>query len=250
MRLENSFIQVPRVGEKTEKKLWENGITHWDHVEDSSNISDGKKDRITGFLGKARKNLEVGNSVFFGDKLPSDSYWRMYRNFREDACFFDIETTGLDFDRNRVTTVSFYRNGESRTLVRGEDLTAENLRQEFFESSIVVTFNGKRFDVPFLEKNFDLDIENPHIDLMYPCKRMGLTGGLKPIEKELGIQRELEDIDGREAVRLWKQYEKNGDREALRKLIRYNQYDAENLQDLLEEVHQRLRGEVFEPHVP
>ncbi|MFB6208827.1 MAG: ribonuclease H-like domain-containing protein [Candidatus Nanohaloarchaea archaeon] len=248
MRLENSFILVPGVGEKTERKLWKNGVRHWDQVSSAEKIGGRKRKRIESFLEKARKNLEVGNSYFFGDKLPNSELWRAYRNFEQEACFFDIETTGLDREKNRVTTVSFHRNGDTRTLVRGEDLTFENIRQEIESSSILVSFNGKRFDQPFLEHNFDLEIEIPHLDLMYPCKRLGLTGGLKKVEKELGIGRNLEDIDGREAVKLWKRYEK-GDQEALEKLVRYNGYDAENLRQVLENVHRRLESKFFRPHV-
>jgi len=250
MRIENSFILAPGIGEKTEKKLWKKGITHWDHVEDTSNISDNKKAKLETFLTKAQKNLDVGNSVFFGDKLPNREVWRTYRNFQESACFFDIETTGLDKQRNKVTTVSVYRNGESKTLVRGQDLTAENLRKEFHEASVIVSFNGKMFDSPFLEHNFDIQIDNPHIDLMHTCKRINLSGGLKKIEEELGIERDLEDIDGREAIRLWKKYENNGNEEALNKLIKYNQYDTENLQQLLETTHKRLTDRFFRIHVP
>jgi uncharacterized protein YprB with RNaseH-like and TPR domain len=85
---------------------------------------------------------------------------------------------------------------------------------------------------------------------MYLFKRIGYSGGLKKIEKQLNVDRELEDIDGREAVRLWKRYENNGNEDALDKLVKYNQYDARNLQSLLEIVHERLTGEVFRPHVP
>jgi len=71
------------------------------------------------------------------------------------------------------------------------------------------------FDRPFLEHNFDVNINNPHIDLMHTCKRINLSGGrAEKIEKELGIERDLEDIDGREAIRLWKKYEKNGNEQA------------------------------------
>lgn len=247
MRIDNSFILVPGVGQKTEQKIWERGATHWDHFLDDPVINGSKASRIQSFIEKARKNLEVGNAVFFGDKLPSSDIWRMYRNFEESACFFDIETTGLDAKRNEVTTVSFYRAGESRTLVQGQDLTRENLQRELSESSILVSFNGKRFDQPFLEQNFGFEMENPHIDLMYTFKRLGYSGGLKTIEKELGVDRELEDVDGREAIRLWKQYQR-GDESALEKLVRYNQYDARNLQELLEIAHQRLSSQIFGPY--
>jgi len=240
VKLENSFILFPGIGEKTEKKLWKNNIRHWDHLEDSSKYSD----KLHEHREKARKNLKVGNELYFKENLPNKSLWRAYQNFSENVCFFDIETTGLKPERNKTTTVSFYRNGESKTLIRGKDLTQENLEKEMFESSILVSFNGKRFDQPFLEKSFDMNIENPHIDLMYLYKRLGYSGGLKKIEKELSVQRELEDVDGREAIRLWKKYEKKGDEDALQKLVRYNQYDAENLQELMELAREKLIGKV------
>lgn len=249
MRIENSFILAPGIGEKTEKKLWKNGVTDWKQARNTDTLGTSKKERLETFLEKAEKNLRVGNSAFFDDKLPGKSKWRMYRNFERDACFFDIETTGLDKNRNKVTTVSFYRDGESTTLVQGQDLTRERLEEEFFNSSMLVSFNGKRFDQPFLEHNYNMNIKLPHIDLMYPFKRLGYSGGLKKIEKDLGVDRELEDVDGREAVRLWKMYEKKNDEAALDKLVRYNQYDAENLQDLLEIVHEKLTAQVFRPHI-
>lgn len=250
MKLENSFIVIPGFGEKTERKLWKKGVTHWDQVENTDHVTAGQRTKAKEFIEKARKNLEVSNTPFFNNQIDSKHFWRLYKNFEENACFYDIETTGLDKQRNKVTTVSFYRNGESKTLVRGQDLTAENLQKEIFESDIFVSFNGKRFDQPFLEHNFDVSFDKPHIDLMYPCKRIGLSGGLKPIEKEVGIARDdVEDVEGREAVRLWKKYEKNNDEAALEKLVLYNQYDAENLKRLLDHVHTALRKEVFEPHI-
>lgn len=240
VKLENSFILFPGIGQKTEKKLWKDGIRHWDNLEDSTKYSD----KIDKHREKAKKNLQVRNETFFKDKLPNKSLWRSYRNFKENVCFFDIETTGLKPERNKTTTVSFYRNGESKTLIRGQDLKQEKLEQEFFESSLLVSFNGKRFDKPFLEKSFGISIENPHIDLMYLFQRLGYSGGLKKIEKDLGVERELEDIDGREAIKLWKRYKKQGDKEALDKLVRYNQYDAENLQSLLETARDMLIEEV------
>jgi len=248
MRLENSFSIIPGFGEKTEKKLWKNDVTHWDDIEGCSQLSSRKVEKADHFIEKAKKNLEVGNTRFFGSQLDSKRLWRIYRNFEQKACFFDIETTGLDRKSSEVTTVSFYRNGETETLVQGRDLTSERLKEMFYRSDVFVSFNGKRFDQPFIEHNFEVEMDKPHIDLMYLCNRLGLSGGLKKVEKQIGIERELEDIDGREAVRLWKQYQK-GDRRALEKLVKYNRYDAKNLQQLLEHVHKALTREVFRPHL-
>lgn len=242
MRIENSFILAPGIGKKTEEKLWKSKVTHWKDFPDNDIVTGKRKEKVKQFLDKAKKNLEVDNTHFFNKNLPNKEKWRIYRNFEEKTCFFDIETTGLDKKRNKVTTITFHRGDETKTLVRGDNLNRETLKQEIFKSKVLVSFNGKRFDQPFLEHNFNLDIETPHIDLMYPCKQLGYTGGLKKIEKDLQIERELEDIDGREAVKLWKKYEKNDNENALQKLVKYNKYDTVNLKSLLETVHKQLKS--------
>lgn len=248
MRIENAFIPVSGVGEKTERTLWRNGITRWEEFEDGV-VGDRTSERIGEFIRTARQRLDDGDARFFADRLPSGGLWRVYRNFESDTCFFDIETTGLDSDTSDVTTVSLHRDGDTRTLVRGRDLTRDALARELAGASVLVSFNGKRFDQPFLESNFDLDIDTPHLDLLYPCRRLDLTGGLKRIERDLGIGRDGMDVDGREAVRLWRQYEA-GDQAALERLVRYNRHDAENLRTLLEHVHDALHDEVFATHLP
>lgn len=247
MRLENSFIGAPGVGEKTERSLWERGVTHWDHVEDGA-VGGQRGENLRTFVEQARPRLDEGDAEFFAGALPQSDIWRLAENFRSGACFFDIETTGLSPHSSVVTTVSCHRDGETTTLVRGQDLTREALERELSGADLLVSFNGKRFDLPFLEANFDLGVRTPHIDLMYPCKRVNLTGGLKTIEQTIGIDRDT-DIDGREAVRLWHHYE-SGDEAALDKLVHYNRLDTENLATLMDCVSERLHREVFEPHVP
>ena len=245
MRVENSFIPVRGVGEKTEKRLWHDGIADWERFEESEALGERRRERVLGFVDEARDALERRDVSFFGDALPDPELWRMYRNFDDGACFFDIETTGLDAERNKVTTVSFHRDGDTKTLVRGDDLTPGNVSAEFEKSALVVSYNGRRFDEPFLETDLGVSFEVPHIDLMYLCRRVGLTGGLKGAEEALGVGRDgVEDIDGREAVRLWHAYE-DGDTEALERLVRYNRYDTENLRVVLEEVHDRVSEEVL-----
>jgi uncharacterized protein YprB with RNaseH-like and TPR domain len=246
MRLENTFIGARGVGETTERDLWERGVTHWDDVEDG--VLGGKRgERLRAFVEEARPRLAEDDANYFAGALPSGCRWRLAENFREGACFFDIETTGLDEHSSVVTTVSCHRDGETTTYVRGEDLTAEALAAELGGADLLVSFNGKRFDVPFLEHAFGLDVTTPHLDLMYPCRQAGLTGGLKAIETDLGIGRDS-DVDGREAVRLWHRHER-GDDAALERLVHYNRLDAENLATLLDRVVDRLDREVFRPHV-
>ena len=113
------------------------------------------------------------------------------------------------------------------------------------ESKLLVTFNGKRFDVPFLEESLGIDVDLPHVDLMYPCRKIGLEGGLKTIEASVGIDRDRPDISGEDAVRLWREYERGND-DALETLVSYNRDDAANLETLMDLVAGRLHDELLE----
>ncbi|WP_276252016.1 ribonuclease H-like domain-containing protein [Haloarcula rara] len=244
MRVENSFIGVDGVGEQTEQSIWEQGVTHWDEFEPS--VVGGKRgDRIDQFIRQSRAYLDAADVAYFDRQFPSSEQWRLYETFDERACFFDIETTGLDEHRNQVTTVSLHQAGETETLVAGDDLTADNLRAAFADADLLVTFNGKRFDVPFLEANFDVDLQRPHLDLMYTCKKLGLSGGLKQVEQDIGIERDRPDISGKDAVRLWREHERGQDG-SLETLISYNREDTVNLQTLADEVTTRLDERLFQ----
>jgi hypothetical protein len=244
VRLENSFIGVRGVGEQTERNLWRSGVTHWEEFDraaaaSTSGLGATTADRIEDFLADARERLDDGDSRFFGEKFPSGERWRLYENFRDETLFFDIETTGLDEHRDDVTTVSFHMDGNTTTLVRGQDLTADRVAGLFDDASMVASFNGARFDVPFLEAELGVAPDVPHLDLMYPCRRIDLTGGLKRIERDIGLERDRPDITGRDAVRLWHEYQA-GDERALETLVEYNRDDTRNLRTLADEVVRRL----------
>lgn len=243
MRIENSFIPVYGVGEHTERTLWQAGITEWGTFTGEV-VGPTIADRIEAFIDTAADRLVAGDAAYFGDVFPDRCHWRLYESFRDRTCFLDIETTGLDRHRHEVTVVTLYQAGETTTLVRGRDLSAHRLREHLDDAAILVTFNGKQFDVPFLETAFDLSIGCPHIDLRYPSRRVGLTGGLKSIESTLGIGREAADVDGREAIRLWRASQR-GDESALETLVQYNRDDTINMEAVLEAVTERLHEEVF-----
>ena len=82
---------------------------------------------------------------------------------------------------------------------------------------------------------------------MYGCRSIGLSGGLKNIEKCLGIARDGEgkDVDGKEAVRLWKRYKRKNEKNALQKLIEYNKKDIRNLEPLMEHVYSSKKQKCF-----
>ncbi len=64
---------------------------------------------------------------------------------------------------------------------------------------------------------------------------MGLRGGLKLVERRLGLDRgDVAGLDGWDAVRLWQRYEFYDDLRALRTLLDYNAADVTGLEYLAE----------------
>ncbi len=248
VRVENSFIPVEGVGETTERRLWRAGVTTWDEFDpdvDVRSVGPTTAERIQRFVADARDRLAADDTRFFERRLPQGEVWRLYEDYRDQACFFDIETTGLSEHRDRVTTVTFHQGGDTETLVRGRDLDAERLR-EYLDAPLVVTYNGARFDVPFLETSFDLSVDTPHLDLMYPCRSLGLDGGLSGVERALGVERERPDVSGEDAVRLWYEYERHDRERALEELVAYNREDTVNLRRVADDVTERLHRQTFE----
>ena len=98
-------------------------------------------------------------------------------------------------------------------------------------TTTIVTYNGSRFDLPLIKNRLGTDlIEHfSSLDLMYECWRQNLYGGLKNVEEQLGITRDSQGIDGREAMRLWERYMHTNDLEALHALLNYNRDDVLNL---------------------
>ena len=104
--------------------------------------------------------------------------------------------------------------------------------------SILYTYNGSRFDLPFIHSRLGINLAKIfiHIDLMYHCWRKNLYGGLKSVERQLAIERRLVGIDGYEAVKLWWRYVDSFDLDALNTLLEYNKEDVVNLKSLKEKL--------------
>ena len=160
--------------------------------------------------------------------------WRLYAEFADRALFLDIETTGLSPDYNEVTVIGGLGGGKLALFVKGINLDQFPAYVQQFP--LLVTFNGSQFDVPFLRAHFPkARLDQAHIDLRFPLASLGYRGGLKAVERTLGLRRDpaIQDVDGFEAVHLWHCY-RRGDRRALRKLVLYNLTDVINLVELVE----------------
>jgi uncharacterized protein YprB with RNaseH-like and TPR domain len=151
--------------------------------------------------------------------------------------YLDIETTGLSSYDGEVTVIGIYIvRGDDCQFVQlvGDDITRGNLLAALKDVATIYTYNGSRFDLPFIGVYLGIDLcqHFRHKDLMYDCWTNNLYGGLKSVERQLGIGRELKDVDGYQAVLLWRRYSRYGDKEALTTLLEYNREDVVNLRTL------------------
>jgi hypothetical protein len=153
--------------------------------------------------------------------------------------YLDIETTGLSQFYDDITVIGIYLcNSKDDKLIQlvGEQVTRDNLLKALEGVSTIYTYNGSRFDFPFIDSSLGIDLEAEfcHHDLMYDCWRNNLYGGFKSVEQQLGIPRQLQGIGGLGAVWLWWQYQNGGDQNALTLLLQYNKEDVVNLKALRE----------------
>lgn len=161
--------------------------------------------------------------------------------------YLDIETTGLLTNVGAVPTVvgvAVDREGTLQThQLVGADITVNSVLDALRGVDKVYTFNGARFDLPFLRRNPGVNIFEIalHEDLRTYTDRVGMRGGLKAIERRLGILRSLPDMDGADAVVLWNRYKCEHDDEALQTLLQYNKEDCENLYALRQKLEERRR---------
>jgi len=157
--------------------------------------------------------------------------------------YLDIETTGLSRFYHEITVIGIYLvDGDDSRLVQlvGDAATKHNLLEALKGVDTIFTYNGSRFDLPFIRAclGVDLGARYHHHDLMYDCWWNNLYGGFKSVERQLGIPRQLKGVDGFQAVVLWWEYKDYGDQDSLALLLQYNKEDVVNLKALRE----RLNG--------
>jgi uncharacterized protein YprB with RNaseH-like and TPR domain len=153
--------------------------------------------------------------------------------------YLDIETTGLSPELDEITVIGINLCcGDDTRFIQlvGKDVTKDNVLEALAGVSRIYTYNGSRFDLPFIHccLGINLDVLFVHHDLMYDCWKNNLFGGFKAVERQLGITRRLTEVNGYEAVRLWWRYVDNFDLEALDLLLGYNREDVLNLRFLKE----------------
>lgn len=185
----------------------------------------------------------------FDARVPAVGEWWRH------VVFFDIETTGLSggagtvaflvgcgwFDAGGAFTVrQYFMAGPS-----GEKPMLEALAQVFDEASLVVTFNGRTFDVPFMETRWAFHRTTaptgdlPHFDMLPPARRLWGRRDLARPDTEgcslsalerriLGFHRH-NDVPGFEIPARYFQFLRTGDASLVEGVLEHNRHDLVSL---------------------
>jgi uncharacterized protein YprB with RNaseH-like and TPR domain/predicted nuclease with RNAse H fold/adenylate kinase family enzyme len=271
--IERTFLHLPGVGRTTERRLWDVGFRCWDDLWKSLQAGRSSRDVLRhtqqqdlfplvdsgpadnralawlDCLDQSRTALRQSNYGFFLKLLNPADQWRLLGSVLHEALYLDIETTGLSRDLHYVTVIGALWEGKFHQWVWPQSL--EELAGLLRSAPVVVTFNGRRFDLPFLAtKAPELPEPKAHVDLLYIAREAGFPGSQKCVETQLGLSRDadIEGIDGPGAVAFWcgALY---GDRACYQRLLRYNRADVEMMPQIAERLCSRLMRQTPEmPH--
>jgi len=248
MSLPHYFRLLPHVGPQREKALRLEGCESWNDIVNAphplAGLDPSAWDEVRAAAEKSLRAMRAGDVAFFTSRLPAAEQWRVLAQWFDRASYFDIETSGLAVD-SIVTLVCCFHDDQPLHFLAGENL--DDFLELLESVKLLVSFNGTSFDVPRVLDRFHIpELPCPHVDLRWLCHHAGWRGGLKKIEREVGLRRppDLDGLGGAEAVWLWEAWSEKGDARARRTLERYCSADTAMLKLVAGKLCERLGAPV------
>ncbi|MEX2683471.1 MAG: ribonuclease H-like domain-containing protein [Candidatus Sigynarchaeota archaeon] len=148
--------------------------------------------------------------------------------------YLDIETTGLEIDRDIITTVSVLEGDTCLHFTRDENLQDLVPYLEANADKVICTFNGTVFDLPFIEREAGRALAHRTIDVyLLSSERLFIPGGLKKLREGFGWINAEEQNAGADAVWLWSMWLRERDPAYRDALLEYCGEDALSLRFVL-----------------
>jgi uncharacterized protein YprB with RNaseH-like and TPR domain len=167
------------------------------------------------------------------------------------ALFLDTETTGLGGGAGTVAFVVGLAAFDGDVLVveqlllrtpAEEQPLLERIAERIAAASMLVTYNGKSFDLPLLRSRYVMNRlpeppDRPHLDLLHIGRRIHKSRigacSLKALESEvLGFVRDT-DIDGGDVAPRYGHFLRTGDETVLRAVVDHNAWDVVSMAALV-----------------
>lgn len=161
------------------------------------------------------------------------------------ALFVDVESTGLGAGAGTIAFLVGLAAFDAQGVLEVEQLLLRTpaeeapmlrrLAERFEDADLVISFNGKAFDLPLLGARFAMNrlpppVVRAHLDLLHIARRLHKTRigacTLKAVEAEvLGFERDA-DIDGGEVAPRYLHFLRSGDDRALAAVVAHNYWDV------------------------
>jgi uncharacterized protein YprB with RNaseH-like and TPR domain len=211
--LDSTFIHIQGIGPVVEQRLWKLGVISWqDYLAKREYLSlpDHHLALLDAGIADSIDAFNSSNVEYFASALANKNHWRACVDFPKLG-FLDIETDG-GTDGASITLIGLYDGIETHLYTKGINLAQFAYESQDYDG--FVTFFGGGFDIPMLKKRFpvlqNVFAERFHIDLCPLLKTLGYRGGLKSIERQVGLNRrpETDGLTGMDAVRLWQAYQR------------------------------------------
>jgi uncharacterized protein len=207
-------------------------------------VLDRRWDAYDWYGRKQVSSLELESDApltLFDRRLSLQSDWS------SRIVFFDIETTGLSGGAGTLAFLAgcgWFEDGGFHVrqffLVgpAGERALLNALTEIFESASLLVTYNGRSFDIPTMDTRWAFHRSEsptglPHFDMLPPARRLWSDApagcSLSALEREvLGVYR-LRDVPGLEIPSRYFQFLRTGNPRAIDGVIEHNRHDLLSL---------------------
>jgi uncharacterized protein YprB with RNaseH-like and TPR domain len=162
----------------------------------------------------------------------------------EGALFLDTETTGLSHGAGTVAFLvglAYFQGGTlvlEQLFLQGlgdEAPMLARLRELMAQASMLVTFNGKAFDLPLLRTRYRMakeepPVEPPHLDLLHVARRVHAFG--RPGRRALRLVH-LDDVASADVAACYLHYLRTGDVGLLGSVVSHNAWDVYTMAALM-----------------
>ena len=185
----------------------------------------------------------------------------------ESLLFLDTETTGLSGGAGTIAFLTGLGWFEGNEFIVEQDLMRDYPEEgsmlgrvlELVERArLLVTFNGRTFDLPLLESRFTMNgqrvplTQKEHLDLLHPARavfklRLQRCRLVNLEEAVLGIER-VDDLPGSEVPKAWFDYLKTGDFSLIEQILEHNVQDIRSMPLILARLMEMYRAPLREAH--
>jgi len=178
-------------------------------------------------------------------------------DYKDNILFIDTETTGLMGGTGTVAFligVGYFKNNDffiEQYLMRDydeENAMLNDIKKLLLSFDIIVSFNGKSFDLPLIQTRLILNRLNMpdfnlHVDLLHSARRIWSfldSCSLKSLEGNILNFKRIDDIEGNLIPSIFFRFIEVKDFELLKPILEHNSYDILSLVTLfthLKEIH-------------